>query len=144
LLTKVELKRVLAKIDYRGECWVWNGALAGPGYDEGIGGRGYPQAKLGGKVRRVHRAVYEHFHGPIPERHDVDHTCRLRQCLNPEHLEAVPHRENLLRGDTITRHNAAVTACPKGHPYSGPNLYVDPRGHRQCRECRRAAQRRVA
>ncbi len=115
-------------------CWLWTGAQAGTGWETR---EGYGMMAFGGTTHRAHRLAYEHFVGPIPDGLTIDHLCRVRHCVNPAHLEAVTLRENLLRGDTITAKNANATTCPKGHPYSGPNLYVDPRGHRQCKACRR-------
>jgi hypothetical protein len=67
----------------------------------------------------------------------VDHLCRNRACVCPDHLEAVTLRTNLLRGDTVTARNSTVAACPKGHLYSGDNLRTDDNGWRHCRSCKR-------
>jgi len=86
-------------------CWIWVGA------DSGQNGRGgnYPKiSRTIAGIQRwiyVHRRVYELFVGPIPDRYQVDHLCarwgwnRLlhRRCVNPDHLEAVPHIENQRR-----------------------------------------------
>jgi hypothetical protein len=86
----------------------------------------------------AHRWAYEYSIGPIPEHLELDHLCRSRNCVNPEHLEAVTHLENMGRGIS---HQKAKTHCPKGHPYSGENLYVAPsNGKRYCRECTRASK----
>lgn len=79
---------------------------------------------------------HELHKGPIPEGLVIDHLCRNRGCVNPDHLEAVTQRENILRGEGLAAANARKTHCPKGHPYSGENLYVVPSsGRRQCRIC---------
>ena len=116
---------------------------------------GYGEFGVDGKVVYAHRWAYEYFVGPIPDGLDIDHVCHNdsgcelgfdcphRRCVNPNHLEAVPHHVNLARGNGNTGAiNAAKTHCPQGHPYSGENLYVDPRGSRQCRACKREANRR--
>jgi len=90
---------------------------------------GYGKVSFQGKVRFVHKVVYEHFYGPVPEHHEIDHLCRNRKCGNPEHLEAVPHEINIRRGV------APITHCPKGHPYEGDNLRMTRGGYRVCVTC---------
>jgi hypothetical protein len=80
--------------------------------------------------------------GPIPEGMEIDHLCRNRGCVNPEHLEPVTRQENIRRSQSISVANAAKTHCPYGHLLSGANLYLRPnRGGRACRECVRKAIR---
>jgi hypothetical protein len=81
----------------------------------------------------AHRLSYEHHVGPIPDGLQIDHTCRNRKCVNPEHLEPVTNAENTTRQDHAERRK---THCPKGHPYDEANTYVDPSGARRCRACR--------
>lgn len=113
-------------------CWEWTGYRNRGGYGvfNGRGGR-----------RFAHRAVYEQLVGPIAEGTELDHLCRNPGCVNPAHLEAVAHRVNLHRGETVNARNAAATHCPLGHPFSGSNLYRW-RHERHCQQCRRAARRR--
>lgn len=114
-------------------CWLWTATLSG---------KGYGQFRFRGKLWIAHRAAYEIFVGPIPEGATLDHLCRVRRCVNPEHLEPVSQRENLLRGDTITARHAAATHCPRGHEYNSENTYVQPiTGGRRCRTCRREQRR---
>jgi hypothetical protein len=116
----------------RDGCWIWMGSKNNGGY----GKIGRPRS--GNRGVSVHRASYELLVGPIPAGYQIDHLCKNTSCLNPAHLEAVTPRENVLRGNTFARHQAAQTHCVKGHPLSGDNLYRHPDGSRKCRACRRS------
>lgn len=96
--------------------------------------------RYGGKVL-AHRWSYEYHVGPIPAGLELDHLCRNRACVNPEHLEPVSHRVNTLRGTAPTAVNAAKTHCLRGHPFSGDNLHITPKGKRECRACHRDRER---
>lgn len=88
-------------------CWVWIGALMAQGYGE---------LTWRGKVTYAHRLVYELLVRPIPDGLEIDHVCRVRDCVNPDHLEAVTRRENSLRGNSPTGRNARKTHCKGGFP----------------------------
>lgn len=114
-------------------CWVWQ---------RGKNAAGYAYLTVEGKSVRAHRYFYEQAVGSIPEGLTLDHLCRVRACVNPNHLEAVPIRTNVLRGENPPAKNARKTHCAHGHPYDDENSYVDGRGHRVCRACHRAKRRR--
>ena len=79
--------------DGDGGCWVWFGAQCTPnGY-----GQLYITVDGVKKKLYVHRVAYELVIGNIPDGLEIDHLCRVRNCVNPDHLEAVTHRENILR-----------------------------------------------
>lgn len=124
-------ERLLAKaiINRETGCWEWAGRGTPNGYGHIRTG--------GGKRQMVHRVSYEMTYGPIPEGLDLDHLCRVRRCLNPAHLEAVTHRVNTLRGQTVTAANAAKTHCYNDHEFTPENTYIEPTGERRCRTCRR-------
>ena len=116
------------KINANG-CWEWTGSKTK---------NGYGQIGVGGKLFMAHRYIYEQKIGPVPCSLDLDHLCRNRCCVNPDHMEPVTRSENLKRGNSgiwAKLVNGAKTHCPKGHEYSGANLYVHPRGARCCRVC---------
>ena len=101
-------------------------------------GRGYGRVVINGRAMQAHRVIYEQFRGPIPPMMDLDHLCRMKLCVNPDHLEPTTHRENVKRGlagATTTARQRAKTHCPFGHEYSGVNLIVKPNGARGCRAC---------
>lgn len=96
---------------------------------------GYGRFKSNGKNHQAHRFILKLLGFDVPKEKDVDHLCRVRNCVNPDHLEVVTHRENILRGNTIMAENARKTHCKRGHELSGSNLRVNNRGERQCRKC---------
>jgi hypothetical protein len=118
-------------------CWNWTGALS-----ESRNRRFYGSFWCGGRMVRAARFAYERFNRKIPVGLTVDHLCRNTRCVNPDHLEAVTHKENCLRGTGVSAINARKSCCPKGHPYSGSNLVVAKGRHnRKCRVCLRTRWR---
>jgi hypothetical protein len=112
-----------------GGCWLWRGPVHRNGYASfNLGGHQ-------GKKVLAHRWAYENFIGPVPKQLDLDHLCRVRHCVNPEHLEAVTRRVNLLRGETIPAAHAHKTYCINGHEFTKTNTYRKANGTRQCRAC---------
>ncbi len=94
----------------------------------------YQYVSRKGKRVLAHRLFYELFIGPIPEGAEVDHTCNVMDCVNPDHLEAVTKLEN------NRRRQARRTHCPKGHVLMGDNVKVTTTKTgttRQCRTCLR-------
>lgn len=128
-------ERFLKSVDVAVDgCWLWLGPKDRDGYASQwrIGSRSDgTRTKI-----RPHRFAYQEFVGPIPDGMTIDHLCRVRCCVNPDHLEPVTARENTQRGWRATK-----LYCPYGHPLFGPNLKIAKSGQRVCRECQRAAVR---
>ncbi len=92
------IERILQRCRYENQtgCFLWQGSTSGDSQN-GKGGRGYGRIKIQGKTSAVHRVIFTCFHGYIPHGIDVDHICNNRLCCNPDHLEAVSHKENCRR-----------------------------------------------
>jgi hypothetical protein len=112
-------------------CWQWLGPK---------NCYGYGTAKMFNVRRMAHRLAYELFRGEIPEGKCLDHVCRKRDCVNPEHLRVVTNRENLFapRSQSPAKVNSEKTHCPRGHEYTPENTFHAKglRGGRVCRTCR--------
>lgn len=118
-----------AKVRQTDYCWLWQGAQNGKGYGVFI---------HEGVSQLVHRLAYEDAHGPIPDGLTIDHRCRTRNCVNPDpaHLEAVTVAENNRRKKSITSLSPG-DECVNGHRLTPDDIYHHPRGHTECRHCRR-------
>lgn len=119
-------------------CWLWLGSTNANGY----GAHGRRAEHSGSQL--THRFTYETMRGALPVGAELDHrVCKTRSCCNPAHLEAVTHRENVLRGEVKRTH------CKRGHELTGGNLMPTGQGSR-CRECylqhkaRRCSEKREA
>lgn len=99
---------------------------------------GYCHISIGGEFVLIHRFIYEYYNGGIDQTLTVNHKCENRKCCNPIHLEQITSGENLhYSWDKHGHPQTKKTHCPQGHEYAGDNLYVDTRGFRECRTCRR-------
>jgi hypothetical protein len=115
-------------------CWIWEGAKNNDGYGYYYLGKDC----LGEyKIVRAHRWSYEHHKGPIPQGLHIDHLCRNRSCVNPDHLEVVTGKENVLRGVGPTAMNAQKIHCANGHPFDEENTRIDKNNIRRCKTCER-------
>lgn len=74
---------------FKGECWLWPYA---------INSQGYGQLQISKKRYEAHKWMFEQIKGPVPHKSELDHICRQRSCINPEHLQPVSHAENCRRG----------------------------------------------
>lgn len=122
-------ERFWANIQKTETCWLWTRKL---------GEGGYAHIFDNGISRIAHRYAYELLVGPIPEGFVLDHVkargCNHRHCVNPDHLEIVTDKENILRGDGLPAQNARKTHCYQGHEFNEVNTYFINNG-RSCRVC---------
>lgn len=115
-------------------CWLWAGTVRPDGY----GAFQYDGVRV-----MAHRAAYEMLVGPIPDGLDLDHLCRVRNCIRPTHLEPVTRRVNVLRGVGPSAQAARRDECANGHEYTEESTYWY-RGYRMCRVCPRERREAVA
>lgn len=136
LLAAVNWQRFDRMLVFVGDgCLDWGGWRGPDGY-------GVLRIQSNGRSvnRRVHRLNYVRQHGAIPPGMVIDHLCRRRSCCNPDHLEVVTPRTNVVRGESPVGVNANKTHCIYGHELGGANLRL--RGtKRVCLECRRRHRR---
>jgi hypothetical protein len=85
----------------------------------------------------AYRWIYERLRGPISNKFELDHLCKVKHCVNPDHLEAVTHAENVKRGSAAR----LKTHCKNGHPFSEENTIIWADGTRRCRQCYRVKAR---
>jgi hypothetical protein len=135
LLKSVDL--FWAKVDATGDCWVWTGQQYSHGY-------GQVKRWIDGRTKTwyAHRFAFEALVGPIPKGLELDHLCRNRACVNPDHLEVVTHAENMARSPLRGR---SKTHCDRGHEYTPENtqIRVSAKGYscRYCLTCQRERAR---
>jgi len=123
-------ERFWDKVDMTGGpngCWLWLGSHTPTGYG---------CFSVNNKSTGAHRVAYQLMVGTIPPGLTVDHLCRVRNCVNPEHLELATQKDNTLRGNGPTARHARKTHCIHGHPFDEANTLIRPDGNRRCRVCR--------
>ena len=135
-------ERLWPKVDKNGPlfqatpCWIWTACCGTGGYGQ------FSLTPIGAnkRITPAHRVIYELLVNPIPNGLTLDHLCKRRNCVNPEHLEPVTLRVNILRGNGIGVQNAHRTYCKRGHALIEENMYTWPktskyRGKRTCKLC---------
>lgn len=125
-------QRFWSKVEKTEDCWIWTAHKSGDGY--GI-------FNWDNKTYRSHRAAFylTHGHWPLICRHMCDNP----SCVRPDHLQDGMAKDNAMDRSKRNRHwQQKKTHCPAGHLLSGENVYLSPKGYRNCRTCRREASRR--
>lgn len=123
-------QRFWSKVNKTDTCWLWTG-MTDP--------NGYGLIKYGGRNRLAHRVSYELSGREAIGARQIDHLCRVRLCVNPDHLEPVTSKLNTLRGLSPSALNATKTHCVRGHEFNDENTRTY-RGKRYCRACSRIRQ----
>jgi hypothetical protein len=123
--------RFWEKVEKTETCWNWTASK----------NRRYGAFKVGGRQGRniaAHRFAYEMLVGEIPEDLVLDHLCRNKKCVNPDHLEPVTQRIN------VHRHFEMIgrTHCKNGHEWNDDNIYMVEGKYPQCRPCKYEAVKR--
>jgi len=109
------------------KCWNWGNSQA----------NGYRAIEIKGKTIQAHVFSYEHFVGPVPEGLQLDHLCRNKRCVNPDHLEPVTASVNVRRGTSPAAANAIKTHCKRGHEFTPENTcHRKGKPGRTCRTCK--------
>lgn len=121
------LDRLWMRVFRTAWCWVWLGPLM-------LGGR-YGGISVQGKTKPAHKVAWESVNGPVPEGLELDHLCRNRRCVRPDHLEPVTHLENMRRGARAQEVPLRGYRCR----FHADERMVEAAGTWVCRICRRAA-----
>lgn len=119
------------QVDPETGCWLWTKGKSRDGYGEFNAGRRW----------KAHRFAFHMAGNELIPGLTLDHLCRVRHCVNPDHLEQVDLRTNILRGENPSAKAARVICCPKGHPYDEQNTNTY-QGYRRCKACRRELDKR--
>ena len=130
---KQVLERFISMINSDKEtgCWNWLGVTSD----------GYGDFGFNNNYQKAHRFSYAYFRGEFPKDLSIDHKCRNRKCVNPDHLTPMPIRENVLLGFGLPAINARKTHCLRGHEFSKENTRITKEGGRVCKKCKNDYQR---
>lgn len=128
LIPSIDKGVFFSKVEITSDCWNWKGL---------INEKGYGQLWLNGKRYLAHRISFKLFNGELIEGLVIDHKCRNRACVNPDHIRQVTRTINAIENSiSLGAINKYRTHCKSGHELTGKNLYLY-RGHRECRACKK-------
>lgn len=122
---KTTEERFMSKLIKTDTCWIWK--KPGP--------QGYGAFHYIDRDYAAHIVSYLLFVGDVPNGMELDHQCRNRTCVNPEHLKPMTHQENVRIGEGHAGVNARKTHCNRGHEFDYWNTYIRLNGNRRCRKC---------
>lgn len=132
-ITRGEWLRFMSKVVIDNDShWVWQRYLNADGY-------GFIDWR--GQRYTAHTFAYIALKGPVSRGFEPDHLCRVRACVNPDHLEVVSQRINNLRSMSPSAINARKIVCKQGHPFNEGNTYIRKTGGRTCITCLRERTR---
>jgi hypothetical protein len=121
--------RTNSTLDAGTGCWMWSSKVGRDGYGL-IELRGPAGGRSSRHWRVAHRVAFEAFVGLVPSGLELDHTCRVRSCVNPDHLEPVTHAENVRRAKPY----GLTASCRRGHSFTLENTRTSG-ARRVCRQC---------
>jgi hypothetical protein len=128
---QINIGSMLVQPEPNSGCWIWLGPITEQGY-----GRVYIFRYKWSAM--AHRVAFEQARGPIPDGMVIDHLCRTRICVNPDHMEAVTPVENVMRARFPNEILTGATHCSRGHELTDETTWLAPKtGRRFCRVCRR-------
>ena len=127
------MDRFWTKVEKTPTCWLWTANISTCGYG---------QFSLKGRLHAAHRIAWALSGNVLAPGRVLDHLCRRKNCVNPDHLEAVTQRENLIRGNGPVATNIRKTKCVHGHAYTQENTVICKDGTRRCRTCKRGYDKR--
>lgn len=108
-------------------CWLWGAAIAR---------NGYGRFAYDGNMREAHRYAYRLLVDDIPEGMEIDHTCAVRHCVNPQHLQLVSRGFNAKQGGQRRRERErAKPACKNEHPWTAETTKIQHGSRRRCGIC---------
>jgi hypothetical protein len=120
-------------------CWLWLGSTDGR----------YGEFWFEGKKIKAHVFAFIMYFGTVPVGMEVCHSCDVELCVNPLHLFAATHSENMKDARRKGRQpipselgrTDALTHCHKGHPWTEENIKRRKDGYKECRTCANVSQR---
>ena len=118
------MDRFWSKVNKTNYCWIWTAS---------VNEHGYGQFRFNGKTSKAHRVSYELIYGSIDAMLVIDHLCKNRLCVNPDHLDLTSQKENVRRGlaGKVNNPQTQKTHCKRGHEFSG----IRKDGARNCHKC---------